>query len=99
MDIYLDNAATSHPKPQAVIDEVCRALSDYNANPGRSGHSAALEAARRVYAARASLSAFLHAESGSSMSFTGPPMRKLVWDESGSQSRISSAPGVMPSVS
>ena len=69
MDVYLDNAATSHPKPQTVIDEVCRALSEYNANPGRSGHAAALEAARCVYATRTALADFLHAESGSSTVF------------------------------
>ena len=49
MNIYLDNAATSSPKPQSVVDEVLRALTAYNANPGRSGHAAALEAARSVY--------------------------------------------------
>ena len=61
MQIYFDNAATSSPKPQAVIDEVHNALTRYNANPGRSGHSAALEAARCVYAAREALANVLHA--------------------------------------
>lgn len=61
MNIYLDNAATSSPKPQAVIDEVNRALTLYNANPGRSGHSAALQAARCVFNARKALSTLLNA--------------------------------------
>lgn len=55
MNIYFDNAATSHPKPQIVLDEVQRALTVYNANPGRSAHASALEAARCVYSARAAL--------------------------------------------
>lgn len=69
MDIYFDNAATSSPKPQAVVDEVVRALREYNANPGRSGHTASLQAARTVYNARKVLSELLHAEDGSCVCF------------------------------
>lgn len=69
MNIYFDNAATSHPKPQAVIDEVLRALSEYNANPGRSGHAAALEAARSVFSARNALMQMLHAPDDSCIAF------------------------------
>ena len=35
--IYLDNAATSHPKPDSVLQAVNQALTEFNANPGRSG--------------------------------------------------------------
>ncbi len=69
MEIYLDNAATGDPKPQAVIDAVVRAMTSINANPGRSGHPRALEAARCVYAARQELSDFIGAEDGSSVCF------------------------------
>ena len=69
MSIYLDNAATSSPKPQAVLDAVQRALTQFNANPGRSGHAAALEAARCVYNTRKNLSDLLHAREGSCMVF------------------------------
>ena len=48
MPIYFDNAATSHPKPDSVVQAVRRAMTESNANPGRSGHRAALEAARTV---------------------------------------------------
>lgn len=65
MNLYFDNAATSSPKPQSVLDEVQRALSVYNANPGRSAHPAALEAAHCVYNARAALSRVLNAAPGS----------------------------------
>lgn len=61
MPIYFDNAATSHPKPQAVMDAVARAMTDFNANPGRSGHRAALEAARAVLDTREQLAALIHA--------------------------------------
>lgn len=69
MNIYFDNAATSSPKPQAVLDEMLRALTQFNANPGRSGHSAALEAARCVYDTRKTLSTLLHAREDSSIIF------------------------------
>ena len=61
MPIYFDNAATSHPKPRTVTEAVARAMTDFNANPGRSGHRAALEAARAVLATREKLPALLGA--------------------------------------
>lgn len=69
MDIYFDNAATSSPKPQTVVDEVVRALQEYNANPGRSGHAASLRAARIVFSARERLTELLHGEEGDCVSF------------------------------
>lgn len=69
MTIYFDNAATSSPKPRAVLDEMRRALTEYNANPGRSGHAAALEAARCVYNARDTLAKLLHARQDSCIAF------------------------------
>ena len=57
MPIYFDNAATSHPKPPSVVRAVKRALTETNANPGRSGHSAAIEAGRIVLDAREKLAA------------------------------------------
>lgn len=67
--IYFDNAATSHPKPQTVIDEMLLALTKYNANPGRSGHEAAIEAARCVYHCRESIARLIAAESSDCISF------------------------------
>lgn len=52
MDIYLDNAATSHPKPDEVLAAVEDALTLCNANPGRSGHKRALDAARILLSCR-----------------------------------------------
>ncbi len=70
MYIYLDNAATSSPKPQVVIDEVRRALVEYNANPGRSAHAPALAAAHCVYAAREAAAKLIGAEQSNSVAFT-----------------------------
>jgi len=53
--IYLDNAATSHPKPEAVYRRVDDVLRNFSANPGRSGHGMAVEADRVIFDARESL--------------------------------------------
>lgn len=70
MSIYFDNAATSSPKPQSVMEAVRRALTQFNANPGRSGHRASLEAGRAVQQTREKLQAFLGAEEASGVIFT-----------------------------
>ena len=54
--IYLDNAATSFPKPLSVSREVFRCMTEYCGNPGRSGHSLSLAAARKVFECRCALS-------------------------------------------
>ena len=50
--IYFDNAATSWPKPPCVGEAMTRFMTEIGANPGRSGHRMAVEAARVVYGAR-----------------------------------------------
>jgi len=50
--IYLDNAATSWPKPAAVDEAVISAIRDYGGNPGRSGHRMSLAAGRLIREAR-----------------------------------------------
>ena len=57
--IYLDNAATSFPKPHRVIREVRRCLTTYCGNPGRGAHALALASAERIYACREALADFL----------------------------------------
>lgn len=50
--VYLDNAATTFPKPPAVRREVERCLREYCGNPGRSAHKLSLAAAEAVYDCR-----------------------------------------------
>lgn len=52
MTLYLDNAATSFPKPEAVCTAVDHTLRHAAANPGRGGYRLSLEAGRIVLAAR-----------------------------------------------
>ena len=50
--VYLDHAATSFPKPSAVVSAVTDCMKYRGGNPGRSSHTLALEAAREIYACR-----------------------------------------------
>lgn len=56
--IYLDNAATTISKPQAVIDAVAQAMCSLG-NAGRGATSGALDAARTIHACRAKLARLL----------------------------------------
>ena len=49
--MYLDNGATTYPKPPVVIRAVNQALQT-GANPGRSGHSLSLKSGELVYRCR-----------------------------------------------
>ncbi|MBO5355687.1 MAG: aminotransferase class V-fold PLP-dependent enzyme [Clostridia bacterium] len=57
--IYLDNAATTFPKPHRVTAEVMRCLTEYCGNPGRGSHRLALAAAEQIFSCREALSSFL----------------------------------------
>lgn len=56
--VYLDNAATSFPKPFGVANEVERCLRTYCGNPGRGSHTLALRAAEKIYECRETLANF-----------------------------------------
>jgi len=56
--IYLDNAATTSPKPRSVMQAVSEAMRTHTANPGRSGHSMSLASAELVYDARVKVADF-----------------------------------------
>ena len=60
--VYFDNAATTYPKPPAVIAAMSRALVRYGANPGRAGHAMSMETAAAVYDAREKCADFFGAE-------------------------------------
>ena len=60
--IYLDNAATSFPKPKPVIKEVNKCIAKYCANPGRSGHKLAIECSEMIYSTREEIADFLNYE-------------------------------------
>lgn len=61
--IYLDNGATSFPKPQSVIDAMAYYQRCVGANPGRGGHSLTMKAGSKVFDAREKLASFFGTES------------------------------------
>lgn len=53
--IYLDNAATTFPKPECVLREFYGTQKYCGANPGRGGHSLSMKAGQKVYSCREKL--------------------------------------------
>ena len=47
--IYLDNAATTFPKPRAVAREVWECMTRYGGNPGRGAHTLSLAASEKIF--------------------------------------------------
>src|SRR6266851_1019021 len=70
MTIYLDNAATSFPKPEAVYQVLDRFARQDLANPGRAGHKMALAAERALDDARHLLNQLFHGEGPERFVFT-----------------------------
>ncbi|MGA9174141.1 MAG: aminotransferase class V-fold PLP-dependent enzyme, partial [Thermoactinomyces sp.] len=53
--IYLDNAASTWPKPPKVSDAVKKAIDEFGANPGRGGHQLAVKASQTIEETRRKL--------------------------------------------
>ena len=70
MMIYLDNAATTFPKPRAVGREMLRCMEEYAGNPGRSAHPISLKAASAVYDARVEICGLFGVHSEENVIFT-----------------------------
>lgn len=74
--IYLDNAATTIRKPQAVIDAVASAMCSMG-NAGRGVNDASLGAARTIYETREKLACLFHAENPKQIAFTSNSTESL----------------------
>jgi cysteine desulfurase family protein len=68
--IYLDNAATTFPKPESVYEACNLALREKSGNPGRSGHSLSLEANATVQQTRLLLSKLFNVSKPEQIVFT-----------------------------
>ncbi len=75
--IYLDNAATTFPKPKEVHDAMLDCMMNYCANPGRAGHKLAMKAAREIYDARESVASLFNIEDPMSIVFTSNATESL----------------------
>lgn len=68
--MYLDNAATSFPKPEVVYDAIQHALRNVGASPGRGGYRLSLEAGRVLFQARETAAGFFSIADSSRVIFT-----------------------------
>lgn len=68
--IYLDNAATSCPKPAEVVEAVARTLTDVCANPGRGAYDDALEAGRILVRTRRAVARLFNIQDEARVVFT-----------------------------
>jgi len=68
--IYFDNAATTRPKPPAVLRAMEEAVTLYGANPGRGGYPLAEAADRRLYECRSRAAEFFGLEQPERMIYT-----------------------------
>jgi len=70
MSIYLDNAATSWPKPETVYQSVDNFMRKVGATPGRGGYRREEEAARIADQVRDTISELFHAPDPTGVAFT-----------------------------
>ena len=68
--IYLDNAATSFPKPPMVVRAMAGTLQKLGANPGRAGHALALAGGRIIQNCRELLAESFGAPAAENVIFT-----------------------------
>ena len=67
---YLDNAATTYPKPKEVYDFMYEFYMKHGVNPGRSGYDATLETEEVVYGTRKMLTKFFNGANPNQLTFS-----------------------------
>lgn len=70
MDLHLDNAATSFPKPEQVYLAVENTMRRVGVSPGRGGYGRGVEASRLVFEAREAVADFFRIADSSRVVFT-----------------------------
>jgi len=70
MTIYLDNAATSFPKPESVYKAVSDTLRKYGSSPGRGGHKMSIQTERLIFETREKIASFFNIPNSSNVIFT-----------------------------
>lgn len=68
--LYMDNAATSFPKPQAVLDAMVRYATDLGASAGRGAYDEAVKTGALISECRRKLCKFFHGEKPEHFIFT-----------------------------
>lgn len=70
MDIYLDNASTTFPKPKVVADSIYNYLVNVGGNANRSNYSNSLESSRSLYVSRETICNFFNFNNPNNVIFT-----------------------------
>jgi len=68
--IYLDNSATTFPKPDVVYTFMCDFYREHGVNPGRSGFDAALETEEVIMATRKMLTELFNGDDHNRLTFS-----------------------------
>src|SRR5678810_562582 len=68
--LYLDNAATSFPKPASVMEAMTRYATELGASAGRGAYSEAIETGELIKACRVALNQLFHGENPDHFIFT-----------------------------
>ncbi len=68
--IYLDNAASTWPKPPEVKEIMVECLEQYGANPGRGGHQMAMKASKVLFYTRVKLAKLFNVSNPNDIIFT-----------------------------
>ncbi len=68
--IYLDNAATSFPKPRCVIRALNECVNEYCGNPGRSAHTLSIKSSEKIFETRAKIASLLKYQNPENVVFT-----------------------------
>jgi cysteine desulfurase family protein len=68
--LYLDNAATSFPKPEATLAAMINYQQNIGGSPGRSGHGLSIDAGRIVFETRETLARLFNIEDPLRIAFT-----------------------------
>ena len=67
--MYFDQAASSWPKPPAVMEAMMLCMQEYAANPGRGSHQMAVKASRVLFEARKNLARLFGIRNPNDISF------------------------------
>ncbi|MDD6793979.1 MAG: aminotransferase class V-fold PLP-dependent enzyme [Clostridiaceae bacterium] len=70
MDIYLDNASTTFPKPKVVADSIYNYIVNVGGNANRSNYSNSLESSRSLYVSRETICNFFNFNNPNNVIFT-----------------------------
>ncbi len=68
--IYLDNSATTFPKPEIVTRAVYEAVKYHSANPGRGGYKLSIKAAQKAFECRQSVCKLFNIDDENKVIFT-----------------------------